>query len=132
MVSVSRCAQVFLTQSLLRPRRIGAVAHLRHHALETELAGVREHLAAVDLEAFAELDVGAGDDLLQFGLALEQRQLPDIPAVQIEQVEGDQDDLGRLPLSSFCSTEKSVVPSAAGTTISPSMTAEAALMCQAS
>jgi len=37
-----------------------------------------------------------------------------------------------LPLSSFCRTEKSVVPSAAGTTISPSMTAEPALMCQAS
>jgi hypothetical protein len=36
------------------------------------------------------------------------------------------------PLSSFCRTEKSVVPSAAGTTISPSMIAEAALMCQAS
>jgi hypothetical protein len=36
------------------------------------------------------------------------------------------------PLSSFCSTEKSVVPSAAGTTISPSITADAALMCQAS
>ncbi|MGY4372672.1 hypothetical protein ACVWZ3_000311 [Bradyrhizobium sp. i1.3.6] len=35
-------------------------------------------------------------------------------------------------MSSFCSTEKSVVPSAAGTTISPSMTAELALICQAS
>jgi hypothetical protein len=36
------------------------------------------------------------------------------------------------PLSSFCSTEKSVVPSTAGTTISPSTMADAALMCQAS
>jgi hypothetical protein len=36
------------------------------------------------------------------------------------------------PFSSFCNTEKSVVPSAAGTTISPSMIAEPALMCQAS
>ena len=36
------------------------------------------------------------------------------------------------PFSSFCSTEKSVVPSAAGTTTSPSMIAEPALMCQAS
>jgi hypothetical protein len=36
-----------------------------------------------------------------------------------------------LPLSSFCRTEKSVVPSAAGTTISPSRTVELALMRQA-
>jgi len=36
-----------------------------------------------------------------------------------------------LPFSPFCSTEKSVVPSAAGTTISPSMIADPALMCQA-
>ena len=36
------------------------------------------------------------------------------------------------PLSSFRSTENSVVRSAAGTTISPSITADAALMCQAS
>jgi hypothetical protein len=32
-----------------------------------------------------------------------------------------------LPFSSICKTEKSVVPFAAGTTISPSMIAEAAL-----
>ena len=37
-----------------------------------------------------------------------------------------------LPFSSFCRTEKSVVPSSAGTTISPSMIAEPAAMCQAS
>jgi hypothetical protein len=36
-----------------------------------------------------------------------------------------------LPLSSFCSTEKSVVP-AGGTTISPSMIAELALIRKAS
>jgi hypothetical protein len=35
-------------------------------------------------------------------------------------------------LSSFCNTEKSVVPSAAGTTTSPSMIADPALMFQAS
>src|SRR3981081_800902 len=37
-----------------------------------------------------------------------------------------------LPFSSFCSTEKSVVPSAAGTTTSPSRMAEAALIRKAS
>jgi len=36
------------------------------------------------------------------------------------------------PFSSFCNTEKSVVPSAADTTTSPSMIAELALTCQAS
>jgi hypothetical protein len=35
-------------------------------------------------------------------------------------------------LSSFCSTEKSVVPSAAGTTTSPSMIADEALIRNAS
>jgi len=36
------------------------------------------------------------------------------------------------PLSSFCKTEKSVVPSSAGITTSPSMIADPAFMCQAS
>jgi hypothetical protein len=47
---------------------------------------------------FAELDVGAGDDLLEFGLSLEKRQLLEVAAVQVEQVECDQDDRGRLTL----------------------------------
>lgn len=40
-----------------------------------------EHRLAIDFEAFVELEVGAGDDLLQFGLALGERQLPDIATV---------------------------------------------------
>src|ERR1700756_4722831 len=55
--------------------RVDTVADLRDDALQAELAGVREHRLAVDLEAFAELDVGAGDDLLQFGVASRQRLL---------------------------------------------------------
>jgi hypothetical protein len=47
--------------------RIGAVPHLRYHALQTELTGIREYLAPLDLAALAELDVGASHDL-QFGL----------------------------------------------------------------
>ena len=79
--------------------RVDAVAHLRHHAFQADLACVREHFLAIDLEAFAELDVGPGDDLLQFGrLPLEQRHLPEIAPVQIEQIEGDQNDAGRLAL----------------------------------
>jgi hypothetical protein len=53
---------------------------------------VFEHLTSLDLEAFAELDVSPADDLLQFGLPPDQRLLPDILAVQLEQVERDEDD----------------------------------------
>ena len=88
----------FLHPVVAAARRIGAVAHLRDDAFQAELAGVREHLAALDLEAFAELDVGAIDDLLELGFALDQRQLPQIAAIQIEQIERDQHDLGRLAL----------------------------------
>ena len=57
-----------------------------------------EHRQAIDLEGLAELDFGVGDDLFQFGLASVQRQLPQIAAVQIHQIEGDHDDFGRLAL----------------------------------
>ena len=57
-----------------------------------------EHLASVDLEALAELDVGPVDELLQVRLALDQRQLPQIVTVEVKQVERDQHDLGRLAL----------------------------------
>jgi hypothetical protein len=52
-----------------------------------------------------------------------QRQLAPIEAVEIEQIEGDEHDLARRPRGSFCNTEKSVMPSATGTTTSPSMIA---------
>jgi hypothetical protein len=59
---------------------------------------VREHRVAVDLEAFAELHIGACNDLLELGLALRQRQLPEVATVKVQQIKGDQDDLRRLPL----------------------------------
>jgi hypothetical protein len=59
---------------------------------------VLEHLSAVDFKAFAELDVGPVDDLLEMHLALDQRQLSKVIAIEIEEVESDQDDLGRLSL----------------------------------
>lgn len=98
----------------------------RDNALQSDLAGVLEHLAAFNLKAFAELDLGAVDDLLEFGLALQEWQLPEVAAVQVQQVEGDQYDAGR-PAFQFVP----VVPSAAGTTTSPSTIADPALMCQA-
>lgn len=73
--------------------RIGAVADLRHHALETDLVGVREYVFSVDLEAIAELHDSAGDDLLDLGLAADQQLLPDVAAVQLEQVERHQGEL---------------------------------------
>src|SRR5438477_6394290 len=85
----------FLDPVVSSAARIHAVANLRNDAFKPELAGVREHLAPLDLEAFAELHVGPGDDLLQFGLALEELQLSQVSAVQVEQVEGDQYYPGR-------------------------------------
>jgi hypothetical protein len=59
---------------------------------------VLEHRPSLDFEALAELNVRACDDLLELGLAGDQRQLPEVAAVQIEEVERDEDDAGRLAL----------------------------------
>lgn len=56
------------------------------------------HLTTADLEAFTELDVSAVDDLLQVGLAFDQRQPPEVVTVQIKQVERDEHDLLRFAL----------------------------------
>ncbi len=56
MVSVSRWAQVFLDPVPAAPGKIVAVADPWNDALQPDLAGVGEHLLAVDLEAFAELE----------------------------------------------------------------------------
>jgi len=75
-----------------------AVADLRDHALEPNRAGMLIHLAAVDLEAFAELDIRSGDDFLEQSLMLEQWQFSKFVTVEIEQVERDHHDFGRLIL----------------------------------
>ena len=59
----------------------------------SRLAGVLVHLAAIDLETLAELDIGLGDDLLQQRLALEQWQGAKGTAVQVQQIERDQHDV---------------------------------------
>jgi hypothetical protein len=38
-------------------------------------------ILAIDLETLAELDIGPSDEFLQKGLALEQRELPQIVAI---------------------------------------------------
>ena len=75
-------------------RDIGGVGDLRHDVFIADLAGMLKHRTAVDLEAFAELNVGAHDKFLQRGLARGKRQLPQVVDVEVEQVEGDQVDLG--------------------------------------
>jgi hypothetical protein len=53
---------------------------------------VREHLFAVDIKTFAELNRGLLDQLFQMRLALDQRQFSHILAVEIEQIESDHDE----------------------------------------
>lgn len=93
--------------SVSRWPQVGAVGDFRDHSLTAELGSMGEQLGPVDLETLAELEVGAGDEFLQHSLACGERQLPQIAAVEVEQIEGHQHDLGRVPRSSFCSTEKS-------------------------
>ena len=93
MESVSRWAQVFFYPIVDTTRNVSAVADLRDDALKASLAGVRVHLATIDLETLAELNGGLGDQLLQLRLALHQRQLPQVVSVEVEQIEGHQYDL---------------------------------------
>ena len=54
-----------------------------------------EHLAAIDLETLAELNVGFVDQLFEQRLTLDQRHLPKVVSVEVKQIEGDHHDLGR-------------------------------------
>src|SRR6266581_849644 len=98
MASVSRWAQVFFTQSLTRPETYRLSADLRDDALKARLAGVLVHLTTIDLEALAELDIGFGDDFPEQTLTLEQRQPPEVIAIEVKQIERDHHDLLRTPL----------------------------------
>ena len=59
------------------------------------LAGVLVDFRAIDLKTFAEPDISPIDKFLEQYLALEQAQLPQVVAVEIEQIEGDHHDLSR-------------------------------------
>jgi hypothetical protein len=65
-------------------RDVTAVADLRDDALKAGLACVLVHLATVELEALAELNIGLGDDFLEQGLTLKQRQLPEVITVEVK------------------------------------------------
>jgi len=64
--------------------RVSAVPHLRNNSFEAGLAGMLEHLPAVDLEAFTKLDVGVSDQLLEECLTFEQWQLTQIVSVEVK------------------------------------------------
>jgi hypothetical protein len=90
---------------------------------------VGEHFLAVDFEAFAELDVGPAMIFFSSALRLSSGSFRMSGPLRSN---ATRMMLFDLPFISFWRTEKSVLPSAAGTTISPSMIAEPALICQAS
>jgi hypothetical protein len=83
----------FLDPVVAAAGSVTAITDFRDDAFQPDLAGVLIHLATVDFEAFAELQGSFRDKLFELRLALDQRQLPQIVTVEIEQVEGDQDDL---------------------------------------
>jgi hypothetical protein len=64
------------------------------HALKADRAGVLVHLGPIDLEPFAELDRGLGDQFFQVRFSLLERQLPQV--VDLEQVEGDHHKAGSM------------------------------------
>jgi hypothetical protein len=74
----------FLDPVVAAAGNVAAVADLGDDALEADLAGMRIHLAAVDLKAFAELDIGVFDYPFELRLALDEWQLPKIVAVEVE------------------------------------------------
>jgi hypothetical protein len=59
---------------------------------------VGEHLRAIDLKTFAELDRGVGDRLFRMRLAFDWRQFSRVLAAWIEQIEGRHRDPGRFAL----------------------------------
>src|SRR3982074_3742233 len=77
---------------------VTAVPDLGDDALKAYLASVLVHFAAVDLETLAELNIGAGDEILEQRLALYQRQLTEIIAIEIKQIKRYQHDLLRATL----------------------------------
>ena len=76
------------------PGRGGGVAQLAHDPLEAHGAGLLEDERRLDLEVLSEVEA-IGLRLLEQGredaLALDERRLPQIEAVEVEQVEGEVD-----------------------------------------
>src|SRR5205823_644274 len=79
------------------PRSAGDVRRvqpLRHDALEPHLAGVVEHdVAVLVLEVLVELqaDLGRAQQRRELALAALERRAPQVLAVELEQVEGEEE-----------------------------------------
>jgi hypothetical protein len=75
------------------PAGINAVANLRNDAFQADLAGVREHRGALDLEAFAELDFDQEEGQLPSFAPRRREGWVEVPKQEprqgiVEQVEG--------------------------------------------
>src|SRR5208337_3705824 len=90
-----------LGPALAAPRPIGRTPELRHDAFEAEPAGVPEHDLAVlvEMAAVAQRSGAVAEDRLQKPLALDKRRLAQIEAVQVEEIEGVEDEAVRALLA---------------------------------
>src|SRR5690606_29243044 len=82
------------------PGTVGAAAELGDDALEAELAGVAQHHRALFLEmrAIAQPALLAPDHRLKQRLAIDQRCLSEVVAVEIEEIEGIEHEAVAAPL----------------------------------
>src|SRR5262249_20416748 len=73
---------------------VDGILALRHDALKTHLAGMGEDGRAVALDMLTEPDAGAGlgHDGCERGLADRKRIAPQVVAVQLDEVEGVEED----------------------------------------
>ena len=107
--------------------RVRTVAHLRHHALTCAYTGgpsiskLSLNWTSVSATIFFSAALRSCNGSLHRSRPLRYSRSKATSTIVSE-----------LPFNSFCRTEKSVVPSSAGATTSPSMTALPVPMCQAS
>ncbi len=94
-------------------RAVGIGGALGDDALESELAGCGEKFRAVlgDVLAVADCRRRVLEQPLEQGFALDERHARQIPTVEMQQIEGNEHDLGaRALVSAFCKRWKLVTP----------------------
>jgi hypothetical protein len=89
-------------------------------------------LRTFNLEAFAEMNFRFLDQLLQMHFAFDEGKFSQVIANEVEKIERHHHDLVGFFPKLILQDGKSVVPSAAGTTTSPSMMADRAFIRSAS
>ena len=90
------------------------------------------HFSTVDLETLAELNIGAVDDFLYLNFTRNQRQPPEIAAIEVKQIKCQQRDPSTFALQLVLENAEIGGAVIGGGNTSPSMIAEPALMCHAS